>query len=326
MREINTIVAKSSSLKVLTLAFFCSLFSLQAIAQDYEKITEREEWKNSDYRSKAVSIIKNNVRSNQIILNRKAERMLLNLPLQEKLYDEGKVIITSEIVYDTLESGDVEMNYLYEISYQCINPNGDSDDYPAGTYNYSESNSCRAICNLTKQFLNEDCKEFFPEGKDIDILITSTTDAQAIAGIEYKGEYGDFRYTPVTFDNIPTRLTLFSNDIVTTNSELAFLRAQSVKDFLQKSINALGETNNKYELETWQIEELGSHYRRSSIRILAHNPFEEKIEMMVQNMKATDTDIDINIPEVEPTNKNAFVLIVTSFDIGIYNPNVSSAA
>ena len=64
MREINTIVAKSSSLKVLTLAFFCSLFSLQTIAQDYEKITEREEWKNSDYRSKAVSIIKNSVRSN----------------------------------------------------------------------------------------------------------------------------------------------------------------------------------------------------------------------------------------------------------------------
>ncbi|MBR5832019.1 MAG: caspase family protein [Bacteroidales bacterium] len=326
MREINTIVAKSSSLKVLTLAFFCSLFSLQTIAQDYEKITEREEWKNSDYRSKAVSIIKNSVRSNQIILNRKAERMLLNLPLQEKLYDEGKVIITSEIVYDTLESGDVEMNYLYEISYQCINPNGDSDDYPAGTYNYSESNSCRAICNLTKQFLNEDCKEFFPEGKDIDILITSTTDAQAIAGIEYKGEYGDFRYTPVTFDNIPTRLTLFSNDIVTTNSELAFLRAQSVKDFLQKSINALGETNNKYELETWQIEELGSHYRRSSIRILVHNPFEEKIEMMVQNMKATDTDIDINIPEVEPTNKNAFVLILSNEKYQYSFPDVDYAA
>lgn len=116
MKEINTIVSQSSRLKVLALAFFCSLFSLQGIAQDYEKITEREEWKNSDYRSKALSIIKNNVKNNQATLNRKAERMLLNLPLQEKLYDEGKVIITSEIVYDTLETGDVEMNYLYDIS------------------------------------------------------------------------------------------------------------------------------------------------------------------------------------------------------------------
>ncbi len=312
MIEKTTNLVQSRRLKVLALAFFCSLFSLQAISQDYGKITAREESKNSDYRSKALSIIKNEVKSNQAILNRKAERMLLSLPLEEKLYDEGKVIITSEIVYDTLAGGDVEMNYLYEISYQCINPNGDSDDYPSGSYNYSESNSCRAICNLTKQFLDEDCKNFFPAGKDVDIVVTSTTDAQAIAGIQYKGEYGDFRYTPVKFDNIPDRLTLFTDDIVTTNSELAFLRAQSVKDFLQNSVDALTETNNKYELETWQIEEVGSHFRRSSIRILVHNPFEEKIDMMVQNMKATDTDIDINIPEVADDNRNAFVLIIAN--------------
>lgn len=325
MREISIKLTKIWKLKAVILILFCFLFSIQAVAQDYGKITEREEWKNSDYRSKALDIIKNSVKNNQATLNRKAERILLNLPLAEKLYDEGKVIIKSEIVYDTLPTGDVEMNYLYEISYQCINPNGDSDDYPSGSYNFSESNSCRAICNLTKQFLNEDCKDFFPAGKDVDILISSTTDGQSIAGIEYKGEYGDFRYTPVTFDNIPTRLTLFTNDLVTNNSELAFLRAQSVKDFLQKSIDALSKTNNKYDLETWQLDEVGSHYRRSSIRILVHNPFEEKIDMMVQNMKATDTDIDINIPEVASDNKNAFVLILANEKYQYSFPDVEYA-
>ena len=118
MREKATNLVQSRCLKVLALVFFCSLFSLQAMSQDYGKITAREESKNSDYRSKALSIIKNEVKSNQAILNRKAERMLLSLPLEEKLYDEGKVIITSEIVYDTLPNGDLEMNYLYEISYQ----------------------------------------------------------------------------------------------------------------------------------------------------------------------------------------------------------------
>lgn len=312
MREKTTNKGLSCRLKVIALTFFCSLLSLQAISQDYGKITAREESKNSDYRSKALSIIKNDVKNSQEALNRKAERMLLSLPLEQKLYDEGKVAIKSEIVYDTLDDGKVEMNYLYEISYNCVNPNSDSDDYPSGTYNYSESNSCRAICNLTKRFLDEDCKNFFPAGKDIDILITSTTDAQAIAGIQYKGEYGDFRYTAVKFDNNVNRLTLFTNDIVTTNAELAFLRAQSVKDFLQKSVDVLKETNNKYDMETWQIEQVGSHFRRSSIRILVHNPFEERIERMVQNMQATDTDIDINIPELADDNKDAFVLIIAN--------------
>ena len=182
-KEDNTFLAKTYRLKLAILVLLCSVFSLQTMAQNYENISEREEWKNSDYRTKAINIIEKEVENSQRIINRKAERILLNLPLQEKLYDEGKVIIKSEIVYDTFSNGNIEMNYLYEISYQCVNPNGDSDDYPSGSYNYSESNSCRAICNLTKQFLEEDCKMFLPGGKDIDILITSTTDAQALAGI-----------------------------------------------------------------------------------------------------------------------------------------------
>ena len=326
MKEDNTFLAKTYRVKLAILVLLCSVFSLQTMAQNYENISEREEWKNSDYRTKAINIIKKEVENSQRIINRKAERILLNLPLQEKLYDEGKVIIKSEIIYDTFSNGNIEMNYLYEISYQCVNPNGDSDDYPSGSYNYSESNSCRAICNLTKQFLEEDCKMFLPGGKDIDILITSTTDAQAIAGIPYKGEYGDFRYTPVVFDDIPTRLTLFTNDVITTNSELAFLRAQSVKNFLQTSVATLENNNNMYELETWQVEEVGSHYRRSSIRILVHNPFDEIIDAMVQNMKTTDTDIDINIPETADLNKNAFVLIISNEEYQHSFPDVDYAS
>jgi hypothetical protein len=308
----NTLGKRIKGLKMSVVLLVVSIFSVQAMAQNYAEISMREESMNSSYREKALDKIQKEVDNAQAMMTRKAEKILLNLPLREKLYDEGEVVIKSGILNDTLESGDVEMNYFFEISYNCSNPDGAADDYPAGAYNYSESNSCKAICALTKQFLDDDCKGFFTSGKEVHILITSTTDAEAVAGIPYKGEYGDFRYSPVVFDNVPTRLTLFTRDNIKNNCELAFLRAQSVKNFLEKKVSVLKGTSNNFNLETWEVDARGSQYRRSSIRILVHKPFDERLDQMVKDMKTNDTDIDINIPETGADNKNTFVLIISN--------------
>ncbi len=329
MRDLYTFLSRNintNRLKAISLSILCILFSTQNIAQSYSDIVKREELINSNYREKVMNIIEQEVSNKQKIITKKTEKILLNLPLAEKLYDEGKVIINSGMFYDTNADGKRELNYIFEISYNCINPNGDSDDYPGGSYNYSESNSCRAICNLTQQFLDEDCKQYFPADKEVDIFITSTTDAKPISGLKYKGEFGDFKYTPVTFNTIPTRLSIFTNDPITNNAELAFLRAQSVKNFLQTSVNELKNTNNNYQLETMELDETGSQYRRSSIKIVVHNPFEERIEMMMENLKNTDTDIDINIPETNTNNNNTFVLIISNEHYEHSFPNVPYAS
>ena len=86
-------------------------------------------------------------------MNKQVQHLLVNLPNAEKLYDETFVKITTAVQEDTTEEGKPEINFVYNISYNCHHFEGTEDDYPSGAYQWNTSNSCRAICNLTKKMI-----------------------------------------------------------------------------------------------------------------------------------------------------------------------------
>ena len=305
MAKNSTFLYKSVA-GVLLAVFFCvSAVSAQEIVS-----SSNEAQTNIRYKRTVVKNLQQEIARRQVVMQQKAKDMLLSLPNNEKLYDEGDVSIRTALVETSENSG--KLTFTFEISYNCKHIDGQTDDYPAGAYNYTESNACRAICTLTKQFVENDLRDIFTNGKKLSIKITSSTDATAISEVPYKGEYGDFRYSPVFYNDQPTRISVNATEGIVNNAQLAFLRGQSVKNYLETAVDNLRGTTNSYEFYTKSYEMTGSQYRRCSIEISVEDALSDKVRTMLATLEEEDPNVGINIP-VNPTdNTNTFVLIIAN--------------
>ena len=70
---------------------------------------------------------------------------------------------------------------------------------------------------------------------------------------------------PVYQDGKIAPMTLRKNDQVTQNEQLAFLRAYSVKNYLNENIDALKDMNIGYRYDIDVAKDKGSEYRRITI-------------------------------------------------------------
>lgn len=299
----------------LMLALACVFpFRVQAQNKKVKEKAQSEKQVNNEYRKDILDFIKKDVQKRQKQMNKEAYRYLVNLPYDEKLYDETSVDISSQVVEDVDENGEAETNFVVNLSYKCQNIEGTTDDYPMGAYVYDQSNSCRALCTLAKTMIDGVCKDIFREGKTVTIRISSTTDGVEIAHIDYEGEYGDMRYEPAIFNDEPVRISVNQTDGISTNAQLAYVRARSVRNYIENNINVLSRTENKFEYITKCYGEEGSQFRRSSIEIIVHNAFSETMEEMTAKM-IQDEYVDFNLPEAEAnSNSSTFVLVVANED------------
>ena len=270
-----------------------------------------EQQLNNEYQSAIREFLAQDIANRQRTMQRRAEQILISLPNQEKLYDETYISIRTQLVDGTREDGSPELNYLYEISYNSKHLEGYTDDYPLGVFAWDSSNSVRAICNLTKTFVEGVLDDIFRPGKAVSVKIYSTTDGVELSRtIPYDGQYGNFRYMPVTFNNEKLRISVDSTGI-NNNCQLAYIRAQSVRSFLQNNVRNLARTENDFRYITRSYTDTGSFYRRSSIEITVHDAFREAIDLMTAD-KIQDDYVDFNIPQSVSTYENAYVLIVAN--------------
>ena len=288
--------------------------------------SEGESKINSEYHDQIISYIKEDLLKKEKQIAKQAERILVNLPNEYKLYDETFVKIHLDVEEGTKEDGTPEYNLVYSIAYTCKHLEGVTDDYPMGVYLWDKSNSCRAICNLTKTMVEGPCREYFQGNKVSTIRIKATTDGANISHVPYKGEYGDFRYCPVTYNGEQVRMSVSVAEGINNNAQLAYIRAQSIRNFIETSISALKNEDNKYEYITTTYEKEGGQYRRSSIEIVVHGAFDKTAEEMEAKLR-DDAYVDFNIPETEPgSNRNTFALIIANEDYPSPLPAVPFAA
>lgn len=299
-------------------------FSSQA--QTVSDSPQTEHQYNDDIHTFIIKRLKQTCQQREKQMNKQIQQMLINLPNAEKLYDETFVRITTDVVEDTTEEGQPEINYVYNINYTCHHFEGTEDDYPSAAYLWNSSNSCRAICNLTKTMIEEELGDIFSAGKKTTITINSTTDAAEIAHIDYKGEYGDFRYMPAVFNDEHVRISVDKKDGITTNAQLAYVRAQSVKSFLAEQIRNLKRTDNEYLFETKCFDMTGPHYRRSSLKIVVHGAFNEQAKSMEAAL-LNDEYVDFNIPSIEENiNSKTYALIIADEEYTAPLPNCDFAS
>lgn len=300
--------------KFYALKAFVAFVFVMALLPNVQAQQTSEIMVNTQYRDAIMNYLRQDIQHRQQTMAKDAEQILINLPNEEKLYDETFVTIKTDIAEALREDGRREYNYIFEISYNCKHIEGVTDDYPMGVYDYNASNSCRAICSLTKNFVEGICSDLFRDGKSITTRITATTDDIEINHIPYNGEYGDFKYCPTNYNGENIRISVNKEEGVTTNAQLAYLRAQSVKAYLEANVAPLRRASNKYEFITKTYDKEGSQYRRSSVEIIVHGAFDETMAEMNEKL-INDEYIDFNIPVNEPnSNTNTFVLIIANDD------------
>ena len=311
---------KTLLIAALLFTFHFSLFTFPLSAQSGEQQL------NNQYLSAIREYLQQDIANRQRTMQRSAEQLLIALPNDQKLYDETYISIRTALVDGTRDDGSTELNYVFDISYNCRHLEGYTDDYPLGVFDYDSSNSVRAICNLTKTFVEGILDDIFRPSKQVSVRIFSTTDGVELSRtIPYDGSYGNFRYMPVTFNNEQLRISVDTTGI-NNNCQLAYIRAQSVRHFLQHNIRNLARTQNDYSYVTRSYSDTGAFYRRSSIELTVHDAFRETIDLMIAD-KIQDDYVDFNIPLNTTSYDNAYVLIIANQDYDhAFLPSVPFAA
>ena len=312
---------KTLLIAALLFTFHFSFFTTHTFAQSGEQQL------NSQYQSDIREFLEQDIATRQRTMQRRAEQILVGLPNSEKLYDETYISVRASLADGVTEEGIPELNFVYDISYNCRHLEGYTDDYPLGVFDYDSSNSVRAICSITKTFVEGLLDDIFRAGKRVSIKIYSTTDGVELSRvIPYDGLYGNFRYMPVTFNGEQLRVSVDSVTGINNNCQLAYIRAQSVRHFLQHNIRNLARTDNAFQYVTRSYSDTGSFYRRSSIEITVHDAFRETIDHMTAD-KLQDDYVDFNIPQGSSSYDNAYVLIVANEDYDhAFLPAVSFAS
>lgn len=251
-------------------------------------------------------------------MQRTAENLLTALPNNEKLYDESYMTVEAELIDTVYTDGTLHLDLLYRISYNCRHLEGWTDDYPLGAFDVDSSNSCRAICRLTKRFVETTLRDVATAGREVDITISSSADGtEFTTQMPYDGRYGDFRYCPTTFNGERVRISVDRATGISNNCQLAYLRTQSVKAFLEENIEALKKTRNRYQFVTQSYKDsINTHYyRRSSIEIRFYDVFASTVQQM-QQTRIQDDHVEYNIPVTSVKNEDMYVLIIANENYG----------
>ena len=267
---------------------------------------------NSEYRDIILKELQKSVENREKTMQRRAEEYLLGLPNDKKLYDESKVGIKANLTSGVTSDGLPELNYRISIDYTCRHIESVTDNYPTGAYRCEESNASMAIVELTRIMVDELGADAFKSGKKVTIKIKASTDITEVSHLPYRGEYGDFKYVAARYNGESVRISVSEAEGISTNAQLAFVRAQGLRHNMENNIQHLKSTENEYLYETQSYSEEGSQYRNVGVEIVVHGAFDEQIVEMNERL-IDDEFIDYNIPKTEPnSNTNTYVLIIAN--------------
>ena len=126
-----------------------------------------------------------------------------------------------------------------------------------------ESGAASSMLKIVKEAFEGDFAQYVKDGKKLKVVISGTADATPIIRtIPYNGVYGDFVDEPIYENGDLTAITVTQADGVKENRQLAFLRAEGVKDYLKTNVGNLDKMDADYTIRVDVTEGKGSEFRR----------------------------------------------------------------
>ncbi len=213
-----------------------------------------------------------NVVSLEILQQQQMEELRLQ-ELREKVVEEAKtndlisnhtnITVDSKVVPDYNANGDKIMNYEVNFTYQVDPEFSAAEDFPPGKYVIDESGAASAMLKIVKEAFEGDFAQYIKDGKKLKVTISGTADASPIIRtIPYTGIYGDFVDEPIYENGDLTAITVTKADGIKENRQLAFLRAEGVKNYLENNVDNLGKMDTDYTFKVDVAQGKGSEFRR----------------------------------------------------------------
>lgn len=193
--------------------------------------------------------------------------------LREKVVEEARntqlisnhtnIGVDSKVVPDYDANGDKILNYEVNFTYQVDPEFSAAEDFPPGKYVIDESGAASAMLKIVKEAFEGDFAQYIKDGKKLKVTISGTADASPIIRtIPYTGIYGDFVDEPIYENGDLTAITVTKADGIKENRQLAFLRAEGVKNYLENNVDNLGKMDTDYTFKVDVAQGKGSEFRR----------------------------------------------------------------
>lgn len=227
---------------------------------------------NLDRRPLSFMTDDDNIVSIEIIQQQKMEEMRLEQIRQEVMQqakaeniisDHTQIAVNSKVVPDYDANGKRILNYEVNFSYEVEPEFSAVEDFAPGKYKAEESGAASSMLEIVKQAFEGDLAQYIKDGKKLKVKLYGTADATPIIRtIAYDGTYGDFVDEPVRQNGQLTGITVTKKDGIKENPQLAFLRANSVRNYLENNVKNLKQMNSDYEYNIDVSEDRGSAFRR----------------------------------------------------------------
>ena len=130
---------------------------------------------------------------------------------------------------------------------------------------------------IIKNAFEGDFAKYLSEGKQVKVIITGSADASPIRGrIAYGGQYGEYTDEPYYKDGNLDNITVTKASGITSNEQLALMRAAGVKNYIEKNVATLENTRNEYEYHVEVAKERGGEFRKINVEFVIMDAFPVK--------------------------------------------------
>ena len=197
---------------------------------------------------------------------------------QKSLISEHTHIdVNTRVEASTDADGRKIMNYVVEFQYDVEPEYSSKEDFGLGKYATEGSESALAMLRIVENAFANDLSQYIRPGKKVQIHVTGSADAAPIKRkIPYANEYGPFTDALVYANGELTTLTVTRETGITTNEQLAFLRAMGVKDYNERHMESLSTMQTDYEAYVNVSSERGAEFRRIGIKFIFIDAFSDR--------------------------------------------------
>lgn len=213
----------------------------------------------------------------QLIQQQQMEEIRLR-ELQEQIVEEAKsrnvisehtnITVSTEVIPDYDANGNKILNYKVNYTYEVDPGFTAKEDFGPGKYHINESGAAKSMLEIVQKSIEGDLARYVKAGKKVNIRISGTADSSPIVGrIIYDGVYGEFEEEPVYNNGELGAISVTPKGRITENEQLAFLRAQGVKKFLEENVKELNQMRSNYRIDINVAEGKGSQFRRITTEI-----------------------------------------------------------
>ena len=203
------------------------------------------------------------------MLQQQTQEIMEEKKQENIITDKTAITIDTEIESDFDSDGNKIYNYNLGYQYDVSEGFSYQEDFGPGKFIVTESNAAMTMLEAIRTALAGDMKKYVDQAKSIEITITGSADAIPVGRILYDGSCGEYVETPYYAKDELSSMTVTDETDIRNNEQLAFIRAASVKVWLENNVEELRANSAKcvYNYRTEVSDVRGGEFRRIIVNI-----------------------------------------------------------